>query len=77
MASYRLLLGSALFSLAVARSAPQEAATTVSADSDNAGFPLFEAERVQVNDEVLKAIRDSDSSSRSVKMNLMSGSSSA
>lgn len=65
MVSYRISLScfaSALFSLTLARSAPDQAATTVSADSNNAEFPLFEAERVQVTDETLKAVRDLDSS---------------
>lgn len=65
MASPRLSLGflaSALLSLAVARSTPPTAAATVSADS-NAGFPLFEAERVQLTDKVLKEVRDLDAPS--------------
>jgi hypothetical protein len=66
MASRPLLLcflTSTLLLLAVARPTPQEAATTVSADPNNAGFPLFEAERVQVNDEILRAVRELDSPS--------------
>lgn len=64
MGSHRLSRGvfaSALFSLAITRSTPQEAATTVSADSSNAGFPLFDAERVQVNHQILNAVRNLDS----------------